>query len=79
MYGVLTKYPEHFNEQSIAMPVFTWVYVLLTNRCFASPWYNNSHMVPFADFINHENVDVYYECCDMEGKAIPESRKAKKA
>jgi len=36
-------------------------------------------MVPYADTINHENVDVHYECCDMEGNAIKESKKARRA
>jgi len=42
LYKVLSKYPEHFSEASIGMNAFQWVYVLLTNRCFASPWYMNS-------------------------------------
>jgi hypothetical protein len=35
-------------------------------------------MVPIADTINHENVDTHYECLDMEGKPINESKKVKK-
>lgn len=79
MYNVLSEYPEYFSEDSISMSAYEWVYVLLTNRCFSSPWMQNCQMVPFADTINHENTDVHYECCDLQGKPIEESQKVRKA
>lgn len=27
-------------------------------------------MVPFADFLNHENVDTNFDCVDKDGKSI---------
>ena len=27
-------------------------------------------MVPYADFINHENVDTGFDCIDKDGKTI---------
>ena len=27
-------------------------------------------MIPFADFINHENVNIQYDYIDKEGKSI---------
>ena len=27
-------------------------------------------MVPFADFMNHENVDTCFDCVDENGKSI---------
>ena len=27
-------------------------------------------MVPYADFINHENVDTQFDCLDDEGQSI---------
>ena len=40
-------------------------------------------MVPFADFINHENVDTGFDCVDEDGKTVgvntDEEEKAKRA
>jgi hypothetical protein len=38
--------------------------MLTTNRCFSSNWPGVCQMVPFADQINHENVDTNYDCLD---------------
>ena len=39
-------------------------------------------MVPFADFINHENVDTGFDCVDENGKTVgvnPEEEEKEKA
>ena len=46
------------------MMQFKWVYILTTNRCFSSNWPAVCQMVPFADNINHENVDSDFDCVD---------------
>jgi hypothetical protein len=43
------------------------VYILTTNRCFSSNWSGVSQMVPFADYVNHENVDTGFDCVDENG------------
>ena len=52
------------------MNKFKWVYILTTNRCFGSNWPGVCQMVPFADFLNHENIDTNFDCVDEEGKTI---------
>jgi hypothetical protein len=32
--------------------------MLTTNRCFGSNWPGVCCMIPYADLINHENVDI---------------------
>jgi hypothetical protein len=64
LYEVLVKYPEVFRAQSISFHRYKWVATLGTTRCFASNWPCVCQMVPFADQLNHENVDVHYDCID---------------
>jgi hypothetical protein len=64
LYDCLVKYPDYFKPESISLYRFKWVYILTTNRCFSSNWPGVCQMVPFADQINHENVDVNYDCLD---------------
>ncbi len=45
---------------------YKWVYILSANRCFSSNWPSVCQMVPFADQLNHENVDVNYDCLDVK-------------
>lgn len=66
LYEVLRNYPEVFKPESISFSRFKWVTILTTNRCFASNWPGVCQMVPFADQVNHENVDVNYDCLDQE-------------
>ena len=71
LYAVLSQYPDFFNPESISLYRFKWVTILTTNRCFSSNWPGVCQMVPFADQINHENVDVNYDCFDrLTGKSI---------
>ena len=35
--------------------------MLTTNRCFGSFWHEYCAMIPYAEFINHENVTVEYD------------------
>ena len=62
LYTVLSQYPAYFKPESIGLYRFKWLYILSTNRCFSSNWPGVCQMVPFADQLNHENVDVNYEC-----------------
>ncbi len=52
------------------MNKFKYVYILTTNRAFSSNFPGVSLMVPFADFMNHENVDTTFDCVDENGKSI---------
>jgi len=70
LYKVLRKYPEQFAERDIALNKFEWVYVLLTNRCFGSNFLGIYQMAPFADFLNHENVDTGFDCVDEKGESL---------
>jgi hypothetical protein len=38
--------------------------MLTTNRCFGSNWPGICAMIPYAELINHENVDVMYDYID---------------
>mmetsp|Transcript_7934 Transcript_7934/g.12271 ORF Transcript_7934/g.12271 Transcript_7934/m.12271 type:complete len:88 (+) Transcript_7934:82-345(+) len=38
LYDVLKEYPEYFRPESISLFRFKWVFILTTNRCFASNW-----------------------------------------
>jgi len=82
LYKCLTKYPDLFKAESIGFTKFKWVYILTMNRCFASNWPSVSQMVPFADQLNHENVNVYYDCHDQvtgESCVSQEERRAREA
>ena len=79
LYSCLRNYPDRFQESDIMMNKFKWVYILTTNRCFGSNWPGVCQMVPYADFLNHENIDTNFDCQDEEGKSIqlPESKQKK--
>lgn len=82
LYKCLSKYPDLFKAESIGFTKFKWVYILTMNRCFASNWPSVSQMVPFADQLNHENVNVYYDCHDQvtgESCVSQEERRAREA
>ena len=72
LYKVLHNYPELFPEADIGLNKFKWLYIMTTNRCFSSNWPGNSQMMPFADYINHENVDTHFDCVDDEGYSLSE-------
>lgn len=69
LYKCLRQYPSIFPESSIGLNKFKYVYILTTNRCFSSPWPGVCQMVPFADYVNHENVDTGFDCVDSEGNS----------
>lgn len=52
------------------MNKFKYVYIVTTNRAFSSNWPGVSLMVPYADFLNHENVDTSFDCVDENGKSL---------
>ena len=64
LYEVLSMYTEVFKPESISLNRYKWVFILTTNRCFSSNWPSVCQMVPYADQINHENVQVNYDCLD---------------
>ena len=66
LYKVLSKYPHILNASAISFFRFKWVYTLGTSRCFASNWPCVCQMVPFADQLNHENIDTHYDCLNPE-------------
>ena len=74
LYKVLRNYPELFPETAISLNVFKWIYMLTTNRCFGSNWPGVCQMVPYADNVNHENVDTGFDCL---AKPPPKSRTQK--
>ena len=49
---------------------YKWVTMLTTNRCFGSTWLGVCAMIPYADLINHENVDVQYDYQNWSGKSL---------
>jgi hypothetical protein len=67
LYKVVRNYPELFPERAIGLNRYKYVYILTTNRCFSSSWDGVSQMVPFADYVNHENVDTGFDCIDQFG------------
>ena len=70
LYKCLSLYPDFFKEEFISLYKYKWIYILTTNRCFGSNWASVCAMIPFAELINHENVDVQYDYLDIEGKSI---------
>lgn len=70
LYKTLQKYPEMYSEEDINMYKYKWVYMLTTNRCFGSNWPGVCSMIPLAEFLNHENVNVQYDYIDKEGQSI---------
>mmetsp|Transcript_26956 Transcript_26956/g.36030 ORF Transcript_26956/g.36030 Transcript_26956/m.36030 type:complete len:105 (+) Transcript_26956:265-579(+) len=52
------------------MNKFKYVYIVTTNRAFSSNWPGVSLMVPYADYLNHENVDTCFDCVDADGKSL---------
>lgn len=67
VYKCLHKYPELFQESQIGLNKFKWIYILTTNRCFSSSWQGVCQMMPFADYVNHENVDTGFDAVDESG------------
>ena len=70
LYNCLKNYPALFGAKDISVNKFKWVHILLTNRCFGSNFVGIYQMVPFADNINHENVDTGFDCVDADGKVL---------
>lgn len=70
LYRCLRNYPDLFPESAIGLNKFKYVYILTTNRCFSSNWPGVSQMVPFADYVNHENVDTGFDCVDEFGLSL---------
>lgn len=70
LYKCLKNYPALFGANDISVNRFKWVYILLTNRCFGSNFLGIYQMVPFADNINHENVDTGFDCVDANGETM---------
>lgn len=60
---MLKRYtPDLFGEIDITMSKFKYVYTITTSRAFSSNWHGMSILVPYADFMNHENVDTSFDC-----------------
>lgn len=70
LYKVLKQYPDLYRENDISLNKFKYVYIVTTNRAFSSNWPGVSLMVPYADYMNHENVDTHFDCVDAEGKSL---------
>ena len=70
LYTVLREYPHLYEEKDITMNKFKYVYIVTTNRAFSSNWPGVSLMVPYADYLNHENVDTCFDCVDENGKTL---------
>lgn len=63
------------------MNKFKYVYIVTTNRAFSSNWPGISLMVPYADYLNHENVDTSFDCVDGFGVSVgiqDDSKKSEK-
>ena len=78
LYNCLRHYPDLFKEKDIGMNIFKYVYILCTNRAFSSNFQGITQMVPYADFINHENVDTGFDCLDEKGNSVGEQVDDKK-
>jgi hypothetical protein len=79
LYRCLTKYPQYFSEDSISLYRYRWIYMLTTNRCFGSNWPSICAMIPYAELINHENVDVMYDYLHPEtGLTLTQRRENRK-
>ena len=46
------------------------VYILAASRTFSSNWNGVSQMIPFADQLNHENVNCTYDCRDKKSGVL---------
>jgi len=62
--SILSKYPNFFNKETYSWENFRWLFTHIITRCFGliimqDTWY--LAMIPFAEFLNHENTDLYYE------------------
>lgn len=66
LFEVLNKYPDVFKPSSISFNRYKYVYIVSASRTFSSNWDGVSQMVPFADLINHENVNSSYDCRDQK-------------
>ena len=54
------------------MSKLKYVYMITTSRAFSSNWLGMSILVPFADFMNHENVDTSFDCVDDRDSEVEE-------
>jgi hypothetical protein len=57
---ILQRYPNVFNPETYSFDNFKWIYSHLVTRCFGK-YLCYVTMVPFAEFLNHECSDVYYD------------------
>lgn len=79
LYYILEQYPEFYpDREMISFEKYKWVYMLTTNRCFGSNWPGVCAMIPYAEFINHENVDIQYDYVDENYKSITGRREERK-
>ncbi|KRX04066.1 hypothetical protein PPERSA_12513 [Pseudocohnilembus persalinus] len=63
---ILQKYPKQFSEESYNQENARWIYTHLISRCFGN-YFQYVTMCPFAEYLNHECVDVYYDFQYNEG------------
>ena len=77
LYKCISRYPDLFEESCISLNTFKWIYMLTTNRCFGSSWPGICQMVPYADNVNHENVDTCFDCVDKEGNSLEPPKETK--
>ena len=59
---MVQKYPDILKVSAFTPKRIRWAYTHLVTRCFGK-YLEYTTMVPFAEFFNHECIDVYY---DME-------------
>lgn len=57
---ILSQYPTIFEKETFSYDNCKWIYVHLVSRCFGN-YFKYVTMVPFAEFLNHECTDVYYD------------------
>lgn len=60
LVDILSKYPDYFTRESYSPENAKWIYTHLISRCFGN-YFQYVTMVPFAEFMNHECSDVYYD------------------
>ena len=61
------------------MSKFKYVYMITTSRAFSSNWHGMSILVPFADYMNHENVDTGFDCVDDHDSEVEEIKPSQAA
>lgn len=60
LYKILAKYPQYFPKHMLIYDIYIWIWELLCSRIFNSK-INTTSFVPFAELVNHENVDSHYD------------------